>query len=68
MSLDQLLGLHARLERELASAFSAQPWPGARIERLADELAATEVEIAGLQPASAARGNEPVLEATLSSR
>lgn len=52
MSLDQLLGRHARLERELATAFGAQPWPAALIERIAEELAATEVEIERTRPAS----------------
>ncbi len=51
MNLEQLKGRHTRLERELAAAFSALPWPAARIERLADELAETEREIAQLRAA-----------------
>lgn len=51
LSLQQLLGKHARFERELANAFSAQPWPAALIERLTDELQATESEIEALQGA-----------------
>ena len=38
----QLAGRHSRLERELALAFGMQPWPGALIARLADELQQTE--------------------------
>ena len=41
----QLEGRHARLERELAQAFGMQPWPGALIERLVNELSQTEHEI-----------------------
>jgi hypothetical protein len=46
LSPHQLAGRHARLERELAQAFSTQPWPGALIDRLANELAETEHEMA----------------------
>ena len=68
MNMQQLLGRHARLERELAIAFSAQPWPGARIERLADELAAAEVEIGNLQPPSGSRDDCAATQTMLSSR
>ena len=40
-SVQQLTGRQTRLERELAQAFGMQPWPGALIERLADELLET---------------------------
>ena len=36
---------HAALQHELAAAFSAQPWPGALIDRLAIELATVEAAI-----------------------
>jgi DnaJ-class molecular chaperone len=44
---DQLRDRHARLERELADAFGEQPLPGARIDRLVDEIAAAERALAG---------------------
>lgn len=51
LSLQQLQGKHARFERELAAAFGTRPWPAALIERLSDELQATESEIGALQSA-----------------
>ncbi len=51
MDLEQLMGRYFRLKQELAIAYKAQPWQSGRIDRLADELAATEREIARLQPA-----------------
>jgi hypothetical protein len=49
MSLEQLIGRHFRLQRELGIAYSTVPWHTGRIDRLANELAATEREIAALQ-------------------
>lgn len=51
MELEQLMGRYFRLRQELSIAYRSQPWHGARIDRLADELAATEREIAARQPA-----------------
>ena len=50
MDLEQLMGRYFRLKQELSIAYKAQPWHAGRIDRLADELAATEREIAALQP------------------
>lgn len=50
MYLEQLMGRYYRLRQELAVAYREQPWHGARIDRLADDLAATEREIAASQP------------------
>ena len=50
MDLDQLMGRYFRLKQELSIAYRAQPWQSGRIDRLADELAATERDIALLQP------------------
>ena len=50
MDLEQLMGRYFRLKQELAIAYRAQPWQSGRIDRLADDLAATEREIAALQP------------------
>ena len=50
MDLEQLMGRYFRLKQELASAYREQPWHGARVDRLADDLAATERQIAALQP------------------
>jgi hypothetical protein len=49
MNLEQLIGRHFRLQRELGIAYSTVPWHTGRIDRLANELAATEREIAALQ-------------------
>ncbi len=50
MRLEQLMGRYYRLKQELGKAYCEQPWHGARIDRLADDLAAAEREIAVLQP------------------
>ncbi len=50
MDLEQLMGRYFRLKQELALAYKAQPWHSGRIDRLADELGATERRIAALQP------------------
>jgi hypothetical protein len=51
MELEQLMGRYFRLKQELAIAYREKPWHGARIDRLADDLTATERAIAALQPA-----------------
>jgi hypothetical protein len=50
MELEQLMGRYFRLKQELAQAYRAQPWHGPRADRLAEDLAATERQIAALQP------------------
>lgn len=50
MDLEQLMGRYFRLKQELSIAYRVQPWHSARIDRLADDLAATEKEIAARQP------------------
>lgn len=50
MGLDQLMGRYSRLRQELAVAYRERPWHGARIDRLADDLVATERAIASSQP------------------
>ncbi len=45
MELEPLMGRYFRLKQELSLAYRARPWLGGRIDRLADELAATEREI-----------------------
>lgn len=71
MELQPLIGRYFRLKQELAIAYNAQPWHSGRIDRLANELSATEREIAALNrlaparldgitiPASSARGSGP---------
>jgi hypothetical protein len=51
MNLDQLMGRYFRLKQELSIAYRQQPWQSNRIDRLADDLASTEREIAALQAA-----------------
>ena len=60
MDLEQLMGRYFRLKQELSIAYKAQPWNSARVDRLADDLAATEREIAARQPADE-QYNEPML-------
>jgi hypothetical protein len=43
----QLLGQRARLQRELACAFSAQPLSRAMIERIVGDFARVEDDLAG---------------------
>ena len=50
MELEQLMGRYFRLKQELSLAYKTQPWHSGRIDRLADDLAATEREIVALQP------------------
>ena len=50
MDLEQLMGRYFRLKQELSIAYRAQPRHSGRIDRLADDLAATEREIATRQP------------------
>jgi len=54
MNVEQLVGRCLRLQQELSNASRAQPWHSARIDRLADDLAAAEQELARLQT-----GREP---------
>ena len=60
MHVEQLMGRYFRLKQELALAYREQPWHGARIDRLADDLAVAEREIAALQP-SDEQCSEPML-------
>ena len=60
MHLEQLMGRYFRLRQELSLAYREQPWHGACIDRLADDLSATEREIAALQPLDEQCG-EPML-------
>ena len=46
MELDQLMSRYFRLRQELSIAYNAQPWHSGRIDRLANQLALTEREIA----------------------
>ncbi|MES2990743.1 MAG: hypothetical protein V4844_04930 [Pseudomonadota bacterium] len=51
MSIEQLMGRYFRLQQELAIACAASPWNSRRIDRLSQELAATEREIGQREPA-----------------
>ncbi len=48
MDLEQLTGRYIRLKQELAMAYKAEPWHQGRIDRLANELTATERELAAM--------------------
>ena len=49
MNLEQLLGRYDRLKQELSFAYRARPWHSNRIDRLANDIAVAEREIAELQ-------------------
>jgi hypothetical protein len=49
MNLEQMMGRYNRQRQELSMAYLAQPWNTDRIDLLANDLAATEREIAALQ-------------------
>jgi hypothetical protein len=49
MELMQLTGKHLRLQWELEAAYSKLPWETARIDRLTNDLAVTERQIAALR-------------------
>ena len=56
MSLEQLMGRFFRLKWELSIAYRSQPRHNGRIDRLADDLAGTEREIAILRRADRSPG------------
>ena len=49
MTLDQLMGRYFRLKQELSIACAQQTWHSGHIDRLANELAETERQIAERQ-------------------
>lgn len=49
MNLEQLLGRYDRLKQELSVAYKARPWHSNCIDRLANDIAVAEREIAELQ-------------------
>jgi hypothetical protein len=46
MGIDQLMGRYLRLRQDLEIAYKAQPWHSARINRLTNDIARTERELA----------------------
>ena len=46
MMIEQLMGRYLRLKQDLEIAYKAQPWHTARINRLANDIARTELELA----------------------
>ena len=48
MQLEPLMGRYFRLKQELAIAYRARPWHSGTIDRLANDLAATERAIGAL--------------------
>ena len=46
MTIEQLMGRYLRLKRDLEIAYRAQPWQSGRINRLTNEIACTELELA----------------------
>jgi hypothetical protein len=58
MDLEQLKGRHAQLRQELSTAFREQSWDSAYFDRLADQIVATEREIASSDRPSGCHGEE----------
>lgn len=58
MSIEQLMGRYLRLKQDLEIAYKAQPWHSGRINRLTNDIARTEQELASREfanrPAQAA--------------
>ncbi len=52
MSIEQLMGRYLRLKQDLEIAYRAQPWRGGLINRLANDIARTERELASREFAS----------------
>ena len=50
MPLDQLIGKYQRLRDELAQAYRDPAWDTSHINRLSDEIVATEREMVKAQP------------------
>ncbi|MBA3590469.1 hypothetical protein [Methylibium sp.] len=50
MVFTQLIGRYRRLQQDLAISYEARPWHSGRIDRLADELAETERQLAVMAP------------------
>ena len=46
MTIDQLSGRYFRLQKELAAAYGSLPWDTGHIDRLTDELASIERDLA----------------------
>ena len=51
MNFEQLTGRYLRLKEELSIAYAVQPWQSARIDRLTNDLASTERDIAAMYSA-----------------
>lgn len=49
MNLEHLIARYFRLQQDLSIAYRQSPWHGDRIDRLAENLSATERQIAALQ-------------------
>ena len=56
MDLEMLTKRHFRLAQELSVEYRARPWVSSRIDRIANDIAATERAIAELQ-SSTQRGD-----------
>ena len=50
MNVEQLLGKYLRLRSELSGAYLARAWDTSYINRLSDEIAATERALVQAQP------------------
>jgi hypothetical protein len=46
MNIQQLVGRYLRLKQDLEIAYKAQPWQSAHINRLANDISRTELELA----------------------
>ena len=60
MNIEQLMGRYLRLKQDLEIAYNAHPWHSGRINRLTDDIARTERELADRS------SSNPVMQLTLS--
>ena len=52
MSIEQLMSRYLRLKQDLEIAYKTQPWHSGRINRLTNDIARTERELASREFAS----------------
>ena len=59
MTIEQLMGRYLRLRQDLEIAYNARPWQSARVDRLANDIARTERELALHKHLGAANSEAP---------
>jgi hypothetical protein len=57
VDLEKLMARYLRLQQELSIVYLQQPWQSGRIDRLANELATVERQMAALQASNGQHSN-----------